>query len=53
VNLVRHERHPAIEAIVESWPVAWDNRRAEALGLKPDPDFDAIVQAYIEDELGP
>jgi nucleoside-diphosphate-sugar epimerase len=51
VNLVRHERHPAIEAIVESWPTAWDNRRAEALGLQPDPDFDAIVRAYVEDDL--
>jgi nucleoside-diphosphate-sugar epimerase len=51
VDLVRHERDPAIEAIVGSWPAAWDNRRAEALGLCPDPDFDAIVRAYIEDDL--
>jgi nucleoside-diphosphate-sugar epimerase len=51
VNLIRHERDPAVEAIVASWPAAWDNRRAEALGLWPDPDFDSIVRAYIEDDL--
>jgi nucleoside-diphosphate-sugar epimerase len=51
-DLVRHERDPAVEAIVGGWPCAWDNRRALALGLEPDPDFDAIVRAYIEDDLG-
>ena len=51
VDLIRDERDPAVEAIVGSWPAAWDNRRAEALGLRPDPDFDAIVRAYIEDDL--
>jgi len=53
VDLVRHERDPAVEAIVGGWPAAWDNRRAEALGLKPDADFDAIVRAYVEDDLAP
>ena len=52
VDLVRFQRDPAVEAIVGSWPAAWDNTRAEALGLKPDPDFDAIVRAYVEEELG-
>jgi nucleoside-diphosphate-sugar epimerase len=51
-GLIRHERDPAVEAIVGSWPAAWDNRRAEVLGLKPDADFDAIVRAYVEDDLG-
>jgi nucleoside-diphosphate-sugar epimerase len=51
VDLIRRERDPAVEAIVASWPAAWDNRRAEALGLQPDRDFDAIVRAYIEDDL--
>jgi nucleoside-diphosphate-sugar epimerase len=53
VDLIRHQRDPAVEAIVGSWPAAWDNRRAEALGLEPDPDFDAIVRAYVEDDLRP
>jgi nucleoside-diphosphate-sugar epimerase len=50
-DLIRHERDPAVEAIVGSWPAAWDNRRAEGLGLRPDDDFDAIVKAYVEDDL--
>jgi nucleoside-diphosphate-sugar epimerase len=52
VDLIRHERDPAIEAIVGGWPAAWDNRRAQALGLESDADFDAIVRAYVEDDLG-
>ena len=51
VDLIRHERDPAVEAIVGGWPAAWDNGRALALGLEPDPDFDAIVRAYVEDDL--
>jgi nucleoside-diphosphate-sugar epimerase len=51
VDLIRHERDPAIQAIVGGWPAAWDNRRAEALGLRPDPGIDAIVEAYVEDDL--
>ncbi|MEI9892181.1 MAG: hypothetical protein WDN45_18535 [Caulobacteraceae bacterium] len=52
-DLVRYERDPAVEAIVGGWPAAWDNSRAQALGLQPDPDFDAIVRAYVEDDLSP
>jgi nucleoside-diphosphate-sugar epimerase len=51
VALVRHERDPAVEAIVGSWPGAWDISRAQGLGLKADADFDAIVRAYVEDDL--
>lgn len=50
--LVRWERDPAIEAIAATWPGAWDTTRAEALGLRGDPDFDSIVRAYIEDDMG-
>jgi nucleoside-diphosphate-sugar epimerase len=50
-DLVRHARDPQVEAIVGSWPAAWDNSRAESLGLRPDADFDAIVRAYVEDDL--
>jgi nucleoside-diphosphate-sugar epimerase len=48
---ITYQRDPAIEAIVGSWPGAWDISRAVGLGLKADPDFDAIVRAYIEDDL--
>lgn len=40
---------PAVEAIVGSWPAAFDNARAAALGLLPDESFEAVVLAYIED----
>ena len=50
-GLIAHQRDPAIEAIVGSWPGAWDISRAQGLGLKADPDFDAIVRAYVEDDL--
>jgi nucleoside-diphosphate-sugar epimerase len=52
VGLIRHERDPAVEAIVGGWPGAWDISRAQGLGLKADADFDAIVRAYVEDDLG-
>jgi nucleoside-diphosphate-sugar epimerase len=50
--LIRHEPDPLVEAIVGSWPAACDARRAEALGFKGDADFEGIIRAYIEDELG-
>lgn len=49
---VRWERDAAIERIVGSWPGAWDTTRAHALGFAGDDDFDGVVRAYIEDELG-
>jgi hypothetical protein len=38
--------------IVEGWPRDFDARRAVELGFRADSDFDAIVRAHIEDELG-
>ncbi|WP_329122899.1 D-erythronate dehydrogenase [Streptomyces sp. NBC_01353] len=40
---------PAVESIVGSWPAAFDNTRAAALGLEPDPDFAAVVRDYVAD----
>lgn len=51
VARVRWEPDPAIEAIVGSWPGAWETGRAEALGFVGDADFTAIVRNYIEDDL--
>ncbi|MDB5796669.1 MAG: NAD-dependent epimerase/dehydratase [Paucimonas sp.] len=45
------QRDPAIERIVGSWPGAWDITRATALGLRADDSFEAIVRAYVEDDL--
>jgi len=40
-----------VEAIVRSWPGAWDGSRARALGLKADADFVSVIKAYIQDDL--
>lgn len=52
VKRIRWERDPAIIRIVNSWPGNFDTQRANAMGFQHDADFDSIVRAYIEDELG-
>jgi nucleoside-diphosphate-sugar epimerase len=50
VDRITHQPDPAVEAIVGSWPAAWDVSRATALGLVGDADFDSVIRAYVEDE---
>lgn len=50
-SLVRIEIDEAVERIVASWPARWDDARARALGFSCDPDFAAIVAAFVEDDL--
>lgn len=38
-----------IEALTGSWPAVFDNARAAALGLDPDPDFESLVRDYLTD----
>ncbi|MEU6349193.1 D-erythronate dehydrogenase [Streptomyces sp. NPDC047072] len=38
---------PAIEAIVGSWPAAFDYGRAATLGLRPDADFAAVLRDHL------
>ncbi|MEU1666280.1 D-erythronate dehydrogenase [Streptomyces sparsogenes] len=38
-----------VEAIVGSWPAAFDNARAVALGLQPDPGFESVIRQYLSD----
>jgi D-erythronate 2-dehydrogenase len=52
VALIRAEPDETIARIVESWPRAFDARRASALGFAAERDFDEIVRVYVEDELG-
>ncbi|KUM84589.1 MULTISPECIES: D-erythronate dehydrogenase [Streptomyces] len=40
---------PAVEAIVGSWPAAFDHRRATAMGLTPDPSFRSVLLDYLTD----
>ncbi|MFC9132686.1 D-erythronate dehydrogenase [Streptomyces sp. NPDC057099] len=39
----------AVEAVVGSWPSVFDNTRAAALGLEPDPSFESVVRDYLAD----
>ncbi|MFJ1969360.1 D-erythronate dehydrogenase [Streptomyces sp. NPDC087903] len=49
VDLVSITPDPAVEAIVASWPAVFDNRRAAALGLRPDPNFLSVVRDHVAD----
>jgi hypothetical protein len=46
---VRLQRDPAIEEIVASWPSRFDNSRAAALGIAPDPDVESVIGQYMDD----
>jgi D-erythronate 2-dehydrogenase len=52
VALIRAEPDETIARMVDSWPRAFDPRRACALGFAAERDFDEIVRVYVEDELG-
>jgi hypothetical protein len=45
----RHD--PAIDRIVQTWPVNFDAAFGRSLGMTGDADFDGIVRQYIADEL--
>lgn len=50
--LIRREPDETTARIVAGWPQAFDTGRALSMGFVADPDFDAIIRAHIEDELG-
>ncbi|MFN0263080.1 D-erythronate dehydrogenase [Tepidamorphus sp. 3E244] len=49
---IREERDPFIEGIVVGWPTRFDAARARELGFVGDKDFQSVIRAHIEDELG-
>jgi hypothetical protein len=51
-DLVTVAPDPAVEAVVSSWPAVFDNRRAAALGLEPDPGFLSLVRDYLAEHTG-
>ncbi len=51
--LVRRAPDPAIAAIVGGWPAAFRTERARALGFAPHEPLDALVEAFIADDLEP
>lgn len=50
VSLIRRELDPAVGRIIESWPEAFDPRRALALGFHADASFDDIIRTYLLDD---
>jgi len=52
VDRIRWQPDPAIQRIVETWPVRAEAQRARSMGFTDDGTFDAILRAHIEDELG-
>jgi nucleoside-diphosphate-sugar epimerase len=49
--LVSLDPDPAIQKIVDGWPVALEALRATALGFTADRDIDEIIAAFIADDL--
>src|SRR5690606_662500 len=49
---IRWQPDAAIRAIVASWPARFDPARGRTLGFRPDKSMEAIVRAFIEDEMG-
>jgi len=52
VKLIREEADETIWNIVKGWPTRFEAKRARALGFSAEENFDAIIRAHIEDELG-
>ena len=52
VRLIRREPDETIQRIVAGWATNFEARRARELGFTAETDFDAIIRAHIDDELG-
>lgn len=52
VKLIREEPDATIWAIVKGWPTRFEARRSRDLGFSAERNFDDIIRAHIEDELG-
>ncbi|MGR3492054.1 MAG: D-erythronate dehydrogenase, partial [Shimia sp.] len=51
VALIREMRDPVVEAIVGSWPRAFDPARARALGFRAESSFAEIIEVYRTDDM--
>ena len=49
VALIKHRPDENVMRLVRTWAARFDTARANEMGFLADRDFDAIVQAYIED----
>ena len=53
VARIRRRPDAAIARIIGGWPRDFAPSRARALGFRAEADFDAIIRAYVEDDLPP
>lgn len=51
-SLIRWERDADIERIVATWPAGMETPRANEMGFRTDESIHAIINAFLEDELG-
>lgn len=51
VDLIRHNPDPLVQSIVSGWPRAFAPEAATALGFRGDVDFDAIIKAYVDEDM--
>ncbi|MCG8511731.1 MAG: SDR family oxidoreductase [Rhodospirillales bacterium] len=51
VSRISWQEDPAIMAIVCGWPGRWASTRAKAMGFPADDSMDAIVEAFVEDDM--
>lgn len=51
IQHIRWQPDAEIQRIISSWPGAFTSQRAMQLGFQADATMDAIVQAFIEDDL--
>ncbi len=49
--LIVESPDPTVAHIVSGWPERFDTRRALDLGFTPDESYDAIIRAYLEDDV--
>ena len=52
VSLIKDQPDDVIWAIVKNWPTRFDAKRARDLGFVAERNFEDIIRAHIEDELG-
>ena len=50
---IQWQIEPRIQKIVESWPGRLNSARARGMGFESDASIDAIINAFIEDDLRP
>ncbi len=52
VELIEEKPDETIISIVDNWPRNFQADRAESLGFRAERNFDEIIKAHIDDELG-